>query len=695
MISLRPGGPVCGLILTVWAFVSGQYTPVWQSPVLTGPRMPSGTGQIRALVSKTLGLQPGETFADDPIPPSCIATVFVHKKHPAVSRLPVKPLALDKVECSYAYLSNVDLLDERPPEGLEPARLSFKDAAVLLPRLALVAWDPHQKVPVCLLGRGSTSTSLFSRATLSRVPGLLQADEDDPYKATISRFAAPSWGKTVRRVDPTKPGALEKLYELHEKSPIPYGTAHPRVSFTDIITFATRLVNQAPEEIKAQAPRPGARLLDLCERYGVRPPENEQDVKRAATEVMAHYRAEQVAAKALPNSFFRDRARPRKSRKARRNPLAETDIETAQEYLKQKGRKTTADDSEIRRALRQVGEVVYTPESVNALFPREWAGAQTFLPSQRLPELRRVDVVSRVGSVDPKLLAEGQDLWDTDDPYSQQKAVALLAEESGLSLEDAAQILATQAGTSRRSNGRAFTIPASSALMKSARKRKLPGYTPPNKVMTAVGDGILIWLSPTGLQKPRVMTYRRGSHLDADLVGDRPGDVAKLLGKAIQASLLWIAAKPGRQAGNKKRSPVRLWIGRAGQAYVTEALSEKEPLSVQTVMRNLVSPERRIQFTNSTTERDNDAIAYSAALKGIGPRMAAPAERPSRTLTRTLAEKHPAGPVSEPLHEREIGQGLDVPPAEPTPEPTPEPKQAEGALFAVPPPLEDIPWSED
>jgi hypothetical protein len=294
---------------------------------------------------------------------------------------------------------------------------------------------------------------------------------------------------------------------------------------------------------------------------------------------------------AKPNRGRR-RRKPRKARRSRRNPLKvdRREIDAAIEYAR------TGEGAEnLELAFRREREASdpmdwqFTQDRLAELFPREGRlRPDTWAPRDRLAALSRFDLVSRVEPETVEDFARSRDLspgqleaalLDAEVPFSTPEAAQYIASRAGLSLKETVRILAQQRSARRRP----FTMQPSSAVCRSRRGRRLTHYKPPPEMLSKAGPNkVVILMSPAQAAFPRVMTWRRNTHIDCDLVSRRPEDLPDLLSLAIQSALFWVAEKAPRRAGN-----TTIWVGRIGDDKLYKAWGPEEPLNLSTVARNL------------------------------------------------------------------------------------------------------------
>ena len=280
---------------------------------------------------------------------------------------------------------------------------------------------------------------------------------------------------------------------------------------------------------------------------------------------------------AKPNSRYgRNPRKKRRRERRRRNPLRSTDEAIA--YLK-KG--TPQEREEVERELAALGPSEgwpITEENVNTLFPRKGAMKDWNLDA-RVPTLEDFDLVSRVGRAGPPTPEVLKEMEEESMPFYGKEARRYIGEQAELSLEEMNAILTAQ----RVKRQSPYTMQPSSAICKNYRHRKLTTYSLPSQVWKAAAErkDVVIWLSPVE-GTPRVMTTRRGAHIDCDMVSKDRSKIGELLGRAIQSSLYWVVERKGRRQGN-----TNIWIGRVGDTHLYRVWSPGEDVSVQRVLHNL------------------------------------------------------------------------------------------------------------
>ena len=349
------------------------------------------------------------------------------------------------------------------------------------------------------------------------------------------------------------------------------------------------------------------------------------------------------------------RRRPRRPRRPRRNPLKSAAKAVA--YLK-----TGKDAEEVGEELKALATArpsedwSVTREKLGEYFPRKGPSGHWDLET-RLQALTQADLVSRVGrAARPEGL--GASLEGAEMPFSPE-ALRYIAEDAGLSLEETAAILDAQ----RERRKSRYTMQASSAICKNYRRRRLTTYRLPaallgDRPLIPMRKDVLIWLSPKNFPEARVLTYRRGSHIDCDMRGP-PSEMAGLLSRAIQSSLYWVAQKP-----RKRQVNTTIWVGRAGAPALYKAWEPGQPLSLSAVTANLKKANDRLAgwslpIAPSERGQDDQKEAYSAAwerlfgVPSLAPEPVAPTHPPS--LKAAPSEPQVAGP--DPLQQALKGLG--------------------------------------
>lgn len=342
-------------------------------------------------------------------------------------------------------------------------------------------------------------------------------------------------------------------------------------------------------------------------------------------------------------------------RRMRRNPLTESQLELATKYLESKKKEREPGDLPefLSKARKAEGVGLYTPERVRKLFPREQIdGKDTWSPKVRLARsLGEFDAAIRVGAKDrPEQVVRAGRARSLDEfPLQNDDVLNLIAEEAGLSLETIGDILSAQRSsvkTVKSTKGKTrYSMQPSTAICKAYKGRRLTTYSPPQEVMEAGNPRnykVIILMSPLNASIPRVMTWRRGAHLDCDLVGKTPEELPELLGRAIQSSMLWLVEREGHAERSKRNrmAMTDILVGRVGQPMLYVAYKAGEQVSIENITQNLqrakFEPEYQIKLYSerereARTERDIQRYA-----EAVG-------EMPART-----PRKSPSKPVEAP-----------------------------------------------
>ena len=275
----------------------------------------------------------------------------------------------------------------------------------------------------------------------------------------------------------------------------------------------------------------------------------------------------------------------------------------------------------------------------------------------RLSKLRDDEVVAYVtdGKGTPTEVTRGLTAREVADmalrqalPFQDAKALSLIMKQAELSLEEAIAILAEQRmAVKRRGKGGRHTMQPSSAVCKRYRKRRLTTLRL-EEIPRVLGEdrwpnSTLILMSPKGAPIPRVMTWRRGDHIDCDMVGKSPADMTMLLGKAIQSALFWVAEKPQRRMIGKGATSI--YVARVGQAGLYLAWEPGQAVNLATVTANLQEPMK------GKLRMSGEVEAYIKAERDLG-----------------IGSGAHGAPEWKTYEEEEIGFGEEIygtPPAEP------------------------------
>lgn len=312
-------------------------------------------------------------------------------------------------------------------------------------------------------------------------------------------------------------------------------------------------------------------------------------------------------------------------------------------------------DLEARKAILRSSSLTF--EQLDKLFPSAIVGGvkSYWSPKNRFQAFTEYPLVSRVGPLDAnsEVVRKGRSAAETSEtPLSDDDFIELAMTAGGLSLDEAVAILRAQhssrpgegyrgsvEGDVRLGKGRRAMQP-SSALSRRYRSRKLSAYELPRQVFEQVGSDVLLWMSPQGSLDTRVMTYKRRTHVDLDLVGKGPAELAELLGKAIQSALYWIAEKKQRAGIGINKSGTRIYVGRAGDPDLILIWQPGEDLSLARVTENLKSGRRIPLYGDNITDQKrlakSDREAYFKAVAALfGADRAREQKRAPRSKTRS------------------------------------------------------------
>lgn len=241
-------------------------------------------------------------------------------------------------------------------------------------------------------------------------------------------------------------------------------------------------------------------------------------------------------------------------------------------------------------------------------------------------------------------------LADKPEFYRDSGVVPAIVDSAELSFTRAKKILAQQQESYR--GGR--TIQASTALLQDIRVQRLTSYRLPKPLLEAGGHGkTVIWLSPEG-QPFRVMSIRRNTHIDGDLVPIKGMTPVELVGKALQSALYWIAEDKKRQEGRKATT---LYVGRIGRPQIAVAWAPNEPLTLEQVQKNLgrsidgVSAARVVRLNGYSADQDIQSyVSALANLKQAPPQEAAPPPPPRAKPSKRMRSRVES-PQGEPERE--------------------------------------------
>jgi hypothetical protein len=366
----------------------------------------------------------------------------------------------------------------------------------------------------------------------------------------------------------------------------------------------------------------------------------------------------------------RRRRKPRRQRKARgsrRNPLDPKDTLQLVDYGV--GRGTREERKEraagLERAFAGIeeeapaGDWAVTGSGIAAFFPRGPGKTTDWGLTKRLSKVGDVNLIARLG--DPSLTPEEKneilsELRDSDMPFMQQASGRSLRQGAELSLRQAIGINRKQ--DLKRKNQ--LTMQASSGLCMNSRTRKLSHYTLPGLddpeqqagLWRRKDDGVnpnrdvILWVSPKG-SAPRVMTFRRGSHIDCDLTSDDPAELPELLGKAIQSSMYWLKERPDRHRGRH----ASFWVGRAGEEDLYLAWNDVKDtgkaFSVNSILGNLQDGSRKAAVLTAREARDDQAYYQKSVSRLFGGSVPGSFKAPPKTRKDAPVIATPVEPLAE------------------------------------------------
>lgn len=434
--------------------------------------------------------------------------------------------------------------------------------------------------------------------------------------------------------------------------------------------------------LHAVTPRPKAslkELLGMMKEHGILAPDldDREDIKRAliqlkdrlliryahvaemgqlpgysaeAPEPARAWRAAAYSELSRPNS-----ARGRKGRKssgrsqrAHRNPLDPEELTAAIEY-------DNGDDPKLDGAFKRtreqqaVARQPLTRAVVESLFPFEGTLKQpdAWSPAQRFPQsLAKFDLVNRIGEMPAPPEGVG------NEPFSEEAALDYIREAAGLSLREAREVLSSMkvSADNKGPRGGHKAMQPSSAMCKASRTRKLGKFNLPAGAAAIGGfDSVVILVSPQGEPQPRVMTWRHGAHIDCDLVGESPADVLRMIGRALQISLYWLAEKP------KRLVRTRVYVGRVGEPGLRVVWLPGDPVSVDMMVQNVKKGEVRAYDGGP-----QDVEAYRAAMKSMFGADSAPVSRFAQKTPTPKRTREAEAPEGAPEASPRPGRGKKV-----------------------------------
>lgn len=286
------------------------------------------------------------------------------------------------------------------------------------------------------------------------------------------------------------------------------------------------------------------------------------------------------------NHALEIRAKPNSSTRIGKNPLDPEEANWVDAYLTGNLESTQDLDQKLRELpveAQQFNQVrTWTEEGASkseaatrSMFPHKGRPDKDYSNQRITQALQSYDLVARVA----KLAAPSPEIGQR--PLSDPELVDYIVRAAQLSLDEAKQVLAImKSSVTGGTKGVRRAMQPSSALTKTIKTRKLMSYTPSPALVKWVNKrDVLILISPEHVT-PRVMTWRGGAHIDADLTSTDQNDLSPLVAKAIQASLLWMGSKPGRTKGTK------IVVARIGQPDVRLVWEAGEPLNLATIRAN-------------------------------------------------------------------------------------------------------------
>jgi hypothetical protein len=323
-----------------------------------------------------------------------------------------------------------------------------------------------------------------------------------------------------------------------------------------------------------------------------------------------------------------------KKRRNPRNPLTPDEAAIVAKYLEDEKEAAQADLVLAAKA-GAASKQGLDPQRVAAIFPREGKlqgrGVQTgsWDAESRIPAaLEAYDLVSRVGAPDPpsQEIVESLEkrMGKGENPLQDEDAIKYLKGAMGMSLDEAAKVLneMKKSAQGRRSKtGERIAMQPSSAMCKLYRVRKLP-YEAPREMLNKAGSKSVVILMGPDDDNPRVMTWRRGAHIDCDMVASNRSGLLQVLSRALQSAVFWVAEKPGRKKSN------RIFVGQVGTTGLwpvwkpgqKDAEGNQMPLSMATIVANLQMARKTgaLVTYQSKSEAKQDIRNYDEALSKIG-----------------------------------------------------------------------------
>lgn len=248
-----------------------------------------------------------------------------------------------------------------------------------------------------------------------------------------------------------------------------------------------------------------------------------------------------------------------------------------------------------------------TPDSIRMMFPHRGKREKDWSNERIQQAMLQYDLVARLS---PVLVATppGAPL----ESLAEQVAVAtrLSLDEARTMLQRMRNSLTEAQGPSRGDKpGETFkrAMQPSSAITRNVQVRKLYNYSGPEMLVSDPNNTVLV-ISPE-ITTPRVMTWRRSTHIDADLATKDNGDLLPLLATALKSTLFWLGEKPGRTKNGK------IWLYRIGSTHASLLwdVTLDSVLSIEQIQANW----NRRQQIQSTAQAAEDVDLYVSAMNEL------------------------------------------------------------------------------
>lgn len=338
---------------------------------------------------------------------------------------------------------------------------------------------------------------------------------------------------------------------------------------------------------------------------------------------------ELLAELALRNGRRPRKARkPRRPRRGRRNPrnLNTADTESLIQYATGRGTRAEREEeaTKLDLAFRELAPPAsdwkVSSQSVEDFFPRGPETAGNWRPTKRLRSAGGSNnLIASLDQKEPKrdrIFAEEQ---IERMPFMGAQSGKAFSQGAELSLREAMGMLQKQ----KEKRTSQLTMQASSALCMNGRTRKLSLYRLPlptrgsDEAGVAPNRDAIIWVSPKGAS-PRVMSFRRGSHIDCDFTSDNVGDLPGLVGQAVQSAMYWLQERPAKNRGRH----TTLWVGRVGETRLYNAwnavMDNEKSFSVSSILNNLRDGGRSVSVLTSSQAKEDEKRYNEAVSKLFG-----------------------------------------------------------------------------